>query len=103
MCPFTEATTNWLETNPIDIGANKQCFAPNLLFLKLIKCNHRNWSRFKQTLKKSPHKPSASYTIDRFEKRSDCGIGAAKPMADDRAEARGTTNNELGYAVVLLC
>ena len=47
---------------------------------------------------KSPHKPSASYTIDQFEKRLDwCR------EADGRAEARGTTNNELGNAVVLLC
>ena len=48
----------------------------------------KNWSRFKQTLKKSPHKPSAGYTIDQFEKQSDwCR------EADGRAEARGTTNS----------
>ena len=38
-----EATANWQETNAIDIGANKQDFVPNLLCLKLIKCNQRNW------------------------------------------------------------
>ena len=43
---------------------NKQCFAPNLLYLKLTKHNQRNWSRFKQTLDKSSHKPTISYTID---------------------------------------
>ena len=58
----------WQETSAIDIGTNKQCFAPNLLGLKLIKCNQRNWSHFKQTLKKSPHQSSARYTIDQFEK-----------------------------------
>ena len=49
---------------------------------KVDKCNQRNWSPFKQTLKTSPHKPSTSYTIDRFEKRSHwCR------EADGRAEA----------------
>ena len=69
--PFTEATANWQETNAIDISANKQGFAPNLLYLKLIKCNQRNWSRFKQILKKSPHRPSTGYTIDGYEKQPD--------------------------------
>ena len=54
----------------MDIGANKQCFAPNLLYLKLINCNYRNLSHFKQTLKKSPHQPS-TIDLDRFEKRLD--------------------------------
>ena len=87
MRPFVEATANWQETNAI---ANKQCFAPNLLYIKLIKCNQRNWSCFKQTLKKSPHKPSTSYTIDQFEKRSDwCR------KADGRAEPQQTTNSAM--------
>ena len=69
-------------TNTIDTGANKQCFAPNLLRLKLIKCSQRNWSRFKQTLKKkSLHKPSASYTVDRFEKRLNWCCTEQKPGA----------------------
>jgi len=43
-------------------SASPSAFAPNLLCLKLIKCNQRNWSRFKQTLKKSPLKPSDGCT-----------------------------------------
>ena len=73
----------------IDICANKQCFVPNVLYLKLIKCNQRNWSRFKQTLKKSLHKPSCSYTIDRFEKRLDWWR-----EANGRPEAQQTTNSQ---------
>ena len=80
---------NWQETNEIDISANKQCFAPNLLSLKLIKCNQRNWSLVKQTLKKSPHKPSTNYTIDWFEKRSDWCC-----KADGRWQSRSQGHNK---------
>ena len=71
------------------ISANKQCFAPNLLCLKLIKCNQRNWSRFKQTLKKSPLKPSDGCIIDQFEKRLDWCC-----EADGRAEAMSIGHNK---------
>ena len=72
-----------------DLYRRKQIMlCTKFICLKLIKCKQRNWSRFKQILKKSPHKQSASYKIDWFE-------------ADGR-EARGTTNNELSNAVVLL-
>ena len=81
----------WQETNTIDISTNKQCFARrNLLGLKLIKCNQRNWSHFKQTLKKSPLKPSARYTIDQFEKR----LGWCREATADSREIRSQGHNK---------
>jgi len=77
----------------IDIGTNKQCFTPNLLGLKLIKCNQRNWSRFKQTLKKSPQKPSAIFTIDRFGKR----LGWCREATADGRESRSQGHNKHMY------
>ena len=44
------------------------------------------------TLKKLPHKPSAGYTIDRFEKRLDW-CREANGRAEARARAQQTTNS----------
>ena len=53
-----------------------------LLCLKLIKHNQRIWSHFKETLDKSSHKPSVSYTID------------WSLDVEDRTEARDRAHNK---------
>jgi len=90
-------------TNAIDISTNKQCFAPNLLCLKLIKCNQKKWSRFKQTLKKSLHKPIASYTIDRFEKRSDWCRAEQKPGHNKQRTQQHSCTSVLNFLISLNC
>ena len=86
---FVKLSTGRIQTRLISAQTNS-ALHQNLLGLKLIKCNQRNWSRFKQTLKKSPHKPSARYTIDQFEKR----LGWCREATADGRESRSQGHNK---------